>query len=87
MKSVPNVSWKDQDGTVIKEATGDATFRVKTLDMNVLKLPGNDYYPMMEQNNTAEHRMRMDISTILNMSFSNSVQTSTMKELGIKEIV
>ena len=39
-----NVSWKDQDGTVIKEATGDATFRVKTLDMNVLKLPGNDYY-------------------------------------------
>ena len=39
-----NVSWKQEDGTVIKEATGDATFRVKTLDMNVLKLPGNDYY-------------------------------------------
>ena len=39
-----NVAWKEQDGTVIKEATGDATFRVKTLDMNVLKLPGNEYY-------------------------------------------
>ena len=39
-----DVSWKQQDGTVIKEATGDATFRVKTLDMNVLKLPGNAYY-------------------------------------------
>ena len=39
-----DVSWKKQDGTLIKEATGDATFRVKTLDINVWKLPGNNDY-------------------------------------------
>ena len=42
--------------------------------------------PMMALDNTAEHRMQMAISIILNMFFSNSVQTLTMKELGIKEI-
>ena len=42
--------------------------------------------PMMALDNTAEHRMQMAISIIRNMFFSNSVQTLTMKELGIKEI-
>ena len=41
--------------------------------------------PMMALDNTAEHRMQMAISIIRNMFFSNSVQTLTMKELGIKE--
>ena len=42
--------------------------------------------PMMTLDNTAEHRMQMAISIILNMFVSNSVQTLTMKEHGIKEI-
>lgn len=81
-----NVSWKQEDGTVIKEATGDATFRVKTLDMNVLKLPGNDYYSYDDTRQYGGTSNEMAISIIRNMFFSNSVQTLTMKELGIKEI-
>lgn len=39
-----SATWKQADGTILKEAEGEAVFRVKTLDIDILKLPGREFY-------------------------------------------